>query len=163
MRHSLEAFNFTTFNDTDIFNASAITDDIRSHNGGGLQLRNDVMLENRLENGTDYQSDVEQLFEPTQKTRSSRQSFPTFLHASTREKLVVRCHSAGKFSSARQRWWYIAIANCGSERGLDINYRFKMTNGAPGDFWSEHYSADEMRKSLWNPGESASFISVSFQ
>lgn len=44
------------------------------------------------------------------------------------------------------RWWYIAVSNCGSSKGLDVVYRFKMTNGETGDFWHEHFSADEMCK-----------------
>lgn len=149
MQHSLETFNFTTFNDTDTFNASAITADTKAHNGGGLQMKNDILLENKLENGSDFKKDVEQLFEMTEKTRSARQSFPTFLHGNPREKLIVRCHNAGKFFSARQRWWYIAVSNCGSDKGLDIRYKFRMTNGATGEFWSEHYSADEMCKKIY--------------
>lgn len=146
MQHSLETFNFTTFNDTDTFNASAITDDMKAHNGGGLQMKNDILLENKLENDSNFKKDVEQLFEPTEKIRLARQSFPAFLHGNTREKLIVRCHNAGKFFSARQRWWYIAVSNCGSDKGLNIRYKFRMTNGGPGNFWSEHYSADEMCK-----------------
>lgn len=48
------------------------------------------------------------------------------------------------WSSSIFRWWYIAISNCGSNKGLDVWYKFRMTNGAPGDFWNEHFSADEM-------------------
>lgn len=44
--------------------------------------------------------------------------------------------------------WYIAISNCGSDKGLDVTYRFKMTNGKPGEFWHEHFSADERSKPL---------------
>ncbi|EAA00571.4 AGAP012225-PA, partial [Anopheles gambiae str. PEST] len=60
-------------------------------------------------------------------------------------RLIVSCSNFGSFTSSRERWWYIAIANCdGAGRGLDVKYRFRMTNGPPGDFWHEHFSADEM-------------------
>lgn len=97
----------------------------------------------------------------------------------SRETYTVRCHNAGTFISSRERWWvffggllgflelypsylngscfsprlprwYIAIANCGSDKGLDVTYRFKMTNGNPGEFWHEHFSADERCKSSQN-------------
>lgn len=146
--------NFTGFNETDVFNVSNA---MGTQNGGGLQLNHDIMpFENELENTTAFRIDVEEMFQkldsrrPIRETesRSSRQEqSPLLLRRSTREKLLVHCHNAGTFFSARERWWYIAVSNCGSEKGLDITYRFKMTNGQPGDFWSEHYSADEMRMS----------------
>lgn len=64
----------------------------------------------------------------------------------------MSCRNIGGFTSSRERWWYIAIANCGSQKGLDVRYKFRMTNGPPGDFWHEHFSADEMCKyseKLW--------------
>ncbi|XP_038114011.1 transmembrane protein 145 [Culex quinquefasciatus] len=96
---------------------------------------------NSLENTTDYKIFVEELFHGNQEssnvTRVRRASkFDT--------KLVVSCSNHGTFTSSRQRWWYIAVSNCGSNKGLDIVYRFKMTNGETGDFWHEHFSADEM-------------------
>lgn len=65
---------------------------------------------------------------------------------SEKSKLIVVCHNVGGFTSSRERWWYIAIGNCGSQKGIDIKYKFRMTNGPPGDFWHEHFSADEMCK-----------------
>ncbi|XP_060808908.1 transmembrane protein 145 [Amyelois transitella] len=59
------------------------------------------------------------------------------------EKLVVSCHNSRRFRSARERWWFIAISNCDSSKGLDVRYKFLMTNGPDGDFWHEHFSADE--------------------
>ncbi|XP_037875212.1 uncharacterized protein LOC105842284 [Bombyx mori] len=59
------------------------------------------------------------------------------------EKLIVSCHNSRRFRSARERWWFIAISNCDSSKGLDVSYKFLMTNGASGDFWHEHFSADE--------------------
>ncbi|XP_028172272.1 transmembrane protein 145-like [Ostrinia furnacalis] len=63
-------------------------------------------------------------------------------HAAT-ERLVVSCHNSRRFRSARERWWFIAISNCDSSKGLDVRYKFLMTNGPDGDFWHEHFSADE--------------------
>lgn len=59
------------------------------------------------------------------------------------EKLVISCHNSRRFRSARERWWFIAISNCDSDKGLNIRYKFLMTNGGDGDFWHEHFSADE--------------------
>uniref|UniRef100_A0A182W9B8 Uncharacterized protein n=1 Tax=Anopheles minimus TaxID=112268 RepID=A0A182W9B8_9DIPT len=111
---------------------------------------------NLLENSTDYRLLVEQLFpgvdangEPadhrgfssTNGTRL-RRAAPTGKYET---RLIVSCSNFGSFTSSRERWWYIAIANCdGAGKGLDVKYRFRMTNGPPGDFWHEHFSADEM-------------------
>lgn len=85
-----------------------------------------------------------------------------------RERLVVSCHNSRRFRSARERWWFIAISNCNSPKvhptilnliwlfiagvisdllqGLDVRYKFLMTNGPDGDFWHKHFSADEFCK-----------------
>ncbi|XP_073978128.1 transmembrane protein 145-like isoform X2 [Rhodnius prolixus] len=57
--------------------------------------------------------------------------------------VTLRCHQARRFHSSRERWWFLAISNCNSTKGLNIRYRFLMTNGPPGDYWHEHFSADE--------------------
>ncbi|XP_058065415.1 transmembrane protein 145-like [Anopheles bellator] len=96
---------------------------------------------NLLENSTDFRSLVEQLFPDPGADRRRR------VRESSRyeTRLIVSCSNFGSFTSSRERWWYIAIANCdGGGRGLDVKYRFRMTNGPPGDFWHEHFSADEM-------------------
>lgn len=141
------------FNDTEVFNATAGS----RRNGGGLYYKHDMGLENELENTTAYKTDVEELFEPKKKSerldyeessgddRQRRSNVP-FQFRKTRETYIVRCHNAGTFISSRERWWFIAIANCGNNKGLDVKYRFKMTNGKSGDFWTEHFSADERRK-----------------
>uniref|UniRef100_A0A182KEC1 Uncharacterized protein n=1 Tax=Anopheles christyi TaxID=43041 RepID=A0A182KEC1_9DIPT len=111
---------------------------------------------NLLENSTDYRLLVEQLF-PQEEADSRDQSQQDVPHpngtrlrraAATGKfetRLIVSCSNFGSFTSSRERWWYIAIANCdGAGKGLDVKYRFRMTNGPPGDFWHEHFSADEM-------------------
>lgn len=106
--------------------------------------------DNNLENTTEYRNDVEEMFEDPHENsnRTKRQAYPQY----ERKTLLVSCHNAGGFTSARQRWWYIAIANCGSNKGMDVRFKFKMTNGASGDFWHEHFSADEMCKLLFSDG-----------
>uniref|UniRef100_A0A182NPE1 Uncharacterized protein n=1 Tax=Anopheles dirus TaxID=7168 RepID=A0A182NPE1_9DIPT len=110
---------------------------------------------NLLENSTDYRLLVEQLFpagdavdEQAQDVRSSNRSRVRRAAAPSARyetRLIVSCSNFGSFTSSRERWWYIAIANCdGAGKGLDVKYRFRMTNGPPGDFWHEHFSADEM-------------------
>nr|XP_018918089.1 PREDICTED: transmembrane protein 145-like [Bemisia tabaci] len=55
----------------------------------------------------------------------------------------ISCHNARRFRSARPRWWFIAISNCNSTKGLNVRYKFLMTNGPPDDLFHEHFSADE--------------------
>lgn len=133
----------------DVFNSS------RYFENGGSSL-----LTNRLENGTGFLSDVEELFPGQSRMELDGSAAPPNEHVRLRRSLplplnfkregrgtfVVKCHSAGGFTSSRERWWYIAIANCGSGIGLNVTYEFKLKNGPAGDFWHEHFSADEMRK-----------------
>ena len=88
------------------------------------------------------------MFENDNLNRTKRQALPRFFEQSKKQTIIVSCHNTGTFTSARQRWWYIALANCGSSKGIDVKFKFKMTNGQPGDFWHEHFSADEMCKFL---------------
>lgn len=165
--------NFSMFNESEVFNASAFFD-LSIVDRYPIVFQHDEGFENELENTTDFKQDVEELFtvmntadaeqmdkhkriedndgdadtdidgmEQQQRARRSDR-LHSGLFPPTRESIRVKCHNAGKFFSSRERWWYIAIANCGSEKGLDVTYRFKMTNGGPGDFWHEHFSADEM-------------------
>ncbi|XP_017786554.1 PREDICTED: transmembrane protein 145-like [Nicrophorus vespilloides] len=56
---------------------------------------------------------------------------------------TIMCRNSRRFRSARERWWFIAISNCNASKGIHIKYRILMTNGPPGDYWHEHFSADE--------------------
>ncbi|GJQ75325.1 hypothetical protein Trydic_g23508 [Trypoxylus dichotomus] len=56
---------------------------------------------------------------------------------------TIACHNARKFRSSRERWWFVAVSNCNGSKGIHIKYRILMTNGLPGDYWHEHFSADE--------------------
>lgn len=119
--------------------------DIENFNSTGSDFKTLVFdqnsEDNNLENTTEYRIDVEEMFEGSNRTKREIRNYER-----ERRQLIVSCHNTGGFTSARQRWWYIAIANCGSNKGIDVRYRFKMTNGPPGDFWHEHFSADEMCK-----------------
>lgn len=131
--------------DADVFNATA--DEFfllaRDNNDG-------LLNGNRLENDTSFKDEVEELFSEssTENNVRVRRSVPLLGRENT-GTIIVSCSNAGGFTSVRERWWYIAVASCGSDKGIDIKYRFRMTNGPPGDFWHEHFSADEMCKSLF--------------
>lgn len=57
---------------------------------------------------------------------------------------TLHCTGNRTFFSARERWWFIAIANCDSQHGLSLTrYRFRLTNGRPDNLWLYHFSADE--------------------
>ncbi|CAL4114637.1 unnamed protein product, partial [Meganyctiphanes norvegica] len=57
------------------------------------------------------------------------------------EEGMYHCKGSRSFRSARERWWFIAVSNCDSTKGLQLKYTLKMTNGE--DFWYRHFSADE--------------------
>lgn len=52
------------------------------------------------------------------------------------------CGGRRSFVSIRARWWYIAVSNCKTTKGLKMRYHMELTNGE--SFWSRHFSADEM-------------------
>lgn len=148
---SIEMFNFTghEFNETDdTFNGSRKM----ARDGGSVQFSHDVVYENGLENSTEFRNDVEELFEPSTSGSGDNKRVrrhigpPMFSKPEGRGTIIVSCSNIGGFTSSRERWWYIAVSNCGSGKGIDISYQFRMTNGAPGDFWHEHFSADEMSR-----------------
>ena len=56
---------------------------------------------------------------------------------------VLRCTGKRTFNTIRDRYWYIVISNCDSTKGLNIRYKFKMTNGKKSDIFSHHFSADQ--------------------
>lgn len=128
--------------EADVFNATA--DEFfllaRDNNDG-------LLNGNWLENDTSFKDEVEELFSEssTENNVRVRRSVPLLGRENT-GTIIVSCSNAGGFTSVRERWWYIAVGNCGSDKGIDIKYRFRMTNGPPGDFWHEHFSADEMCK-----------------
>ncbi|RUS82814.1 hypothetical protein EGW08_009434 [Elysia chlorotica] len=55
------------------------------------------------------------------------------------------CAGTRRFRSSRERWWYIAVARCGSPKdrvtGLYIEYKIHMTNGD--DYLHQEFSVDE--------------------
>ena len=61
----------------------------------------------------------------------------------TEEQNEVRCMSYREFRSSRPRWWFIALSDCHSDTGLNITYWISLTNAEAGNFWREHFSADE--------------------
>uniref|UniRef100_A0A6P7GNK5 Transmembrane protein 145-like n=1 Tax=Diabrotica virgifera virgifera TaxID=50390 RepID=A0A6P7GNK5_DIAVI len=79
-----------------------------------------------------------------QKSVIKKRSVHTFYNNMyIRKGRTVTCHNARRFKSSRERWWFVAISNCNGTKGIDIRYRILMTNGPPGDYWHEHFSADE--------------------
>jgi hypothetical protein len=66
--------------------------------------------DNNIENSTDFKLDVEELFDKndSSENRTKRQIF-TRSYEDRKQTIYVSCHNAGGFTSARQRWWYIAL------------------------------------------------------
>ncbi|KAI1296606.1 Transmembrane protein [Halotydeus destructor] len=62
----------------------------------------------------------------------------------TSSTVMVECDYHRYFESARERWWFIAVSNCASRKGLRLKYRFEMTNDR--EPWTKHFSADEFCK-----------------
>ena len=53
----------------------------------------------------------------------------------------IQCESERYFVSRRDRWWFVALANCQSQKGLRlVDFRFEFLNG---DSYLRHFSADE--------------------
>ncbi|GFY37018.1 transmembrane protein 145, partial [Trichonephila inaurata madagascariensis] len=55
----------------------------------------------------------------------------------------LHCHSRRTFQSRRERWWFIAISNCDSKKGLYLRYRITMINDEH-NLWFKHFSADQL-------------------
>uniref|UniRef100_A0A0M3HMK4 GpcrRhopsn4 domain-containing protein n=1 Tax=Ascaris lumbricoides TaxID=6252 RepID=A0A0M3HMK4_ASCLU len=54
-----------------------------------------------------------------------------------------RCEGNRRFISQRSRWWFLALGNCNSTKGLYLEYDITMTNGDPSEIWFYQLSADE--------------------
>lgn len=157
---SSTTFGLENFTEVDIDDYNATTPDLKT------MIYDQETQNNDLENSTDFRSDVEEMFDDpntSNANRTKRQAFPRLFDTERKQTIYVSCHNAGGFTSARQRWWYIALANCGSNKGMEVRFKFRMTNGAPGDFWHEHFSADEMCKLSFDVSRSSYLTQVSFK
>ncbi|XP_013143708.1 PREDICTED: transmembrane protein 145-like [Papilio polytes] len=101
----------------------------------------EILFDNTNSSGRKIKRSTMELYERYKRRRLS--SVGEGGASTGRERLVVSCHNSRRFRSARERWWFIAISNCNSPKGLDVRYKFLMTNGPDGDFWHKHFSADE--------------------
>lgn len=61
-------------------------------------------------------------------------------------RIIIECRSNRTFASTRERWWFIAISNCDSKKGLRLKYRITMTNDQSPGSWIKHFSADQLCK-----------------
>ncbi|XP_076310961.1 transmembrane protein 145-like isoform X2 [Tachypleus tridentatus] len=57
-------------------------------------------------------------------------------------KSMYHCSRYRIFESVRPRWWFIAVSNCNSSKGVKLKYHFVMTNDEK-NYWFKHFSADE--------------------
>ncbi|CAH0699539.1 unnamed protein product [Spodoptera exigua] len=146
--------NFTTMTPED-----ELWESIAPGNGshfGNLKDDVEILFENGNRSGHKIKRSLD-LYERYRRRRLNAEP-KALASQSEKEHLVVSCHNSRRFRSARERWWFIAISNCESNKarwsmiiiptincfqGLDIRYKFLMTNGPDGDFWHEHFSADE--------------------
>ncbi|XP_077985071.1 transmembrane protein 145-like [Glandiceps talaboti] len=62
-------------------------------------------------------------------------------HGGELVKSIIHCQGHTELLSNRERWWYIVLANCDSDSGIDVDYKLTMTNGD--SLWDKHFSADE--------------------
>lgn len=56
---------------------------------------------------------------------------------------MIECYGSRAFLSRRERWWFIAVSNCDSLKGLRLKYRIIMTNDNVTS-WNRHFSADQL-------------------
>lgn len=62
----------------------------------------------------------------------------------------LECNYIAEFKTSRERWWFLAAANCDSSKGLDLYYNLTLLNNR--SYWLRHFSADEYGKSAhWPP------------
>jgi hypothetical protein len=81
--------------------------------------------ENNMENNTSYfRSEVEEMFDEldpqNSSSRTKRQTLSRIFEPERKQLFYISCHNAGGFTSVRPRWWYIALASCGSKKGMDV-------------------------------------------
>ncbi|XP_047542549.1 transmembrane protein 145-like [Vanessa atalanta] len=105
----------------------------------------EIMFEHTSNTGQKIKRSTFELYERYRRRRLYSESNQNELSSSNGKtvKFIVSCHNSRRFRSARERWWFIGISNCDNPKGLDVRYKFLMTNGPSGDFWHEHFSADE--------------------
>lgn len=77
-----------------------------------------------------------------ERERSSESNDSTSLVPSGTSSVWTVCESAREFESSRERWWYIAVSNCDTKKGLRLKYSLEMTND--GGSWLRHFSADQL-------------------
>lgn len=73
---------------------------------------------------------------------SSSSSNNSSLTSLTKSVKWTICESRTEFESMRERWWFIAVSNCDSKKGLRLKYKFELTNEG-GNSWLRHFSADQ--------------------
>ena len=86
---------------------------------------------------------------PDSMLSNSSMSVPPNLNtnrAQDKPTTVIFCKSNRTFASQRERWWYIALSNCDSKKGLRLKYRIVMTNDQAHGSWIKHFSADQLCK-----------------
>ncbi|XP_077985454.1 transmembrane protein 145-like isoform X2 [Glandiceps talaboti] len=54
---------------------------------------------------------------------------------------IYDCKGGRSFKSVRERWWYIAVSNCLTDKGLILRHDMSLTNGET--YWTEQFSCDE--------------------
>lgn len=72
---------------------------------------------------------------------------------------IIECYGSRAFLSRRERWWFIAVSNCDSSKGLRLKYRITMTNDNVTS-WNRHFSADQLCKCVFSCVSHVSLIVV---
>ncbi|RVE54407.1 hypothetical protein evm_000892 [Chilo suppressalis] len=137
--------NFTTITpDDDVDLWESIGPERNDTQFGNLNLKDvEILFENHVNGTNKIKRSTSELYERFRRRRLNSASASHASKSDNTERMLVICHNSRRFRSARERWWFIAISNCDSTKGLDVKYKFLMTNGPEGDFWHEHFSADE--------------------
>ncbi|KAG5900075.1 hypothetical protein JTB14_016047 [Gonioctena quinquepunctata] len=105
----------------------------------------EISTEPPLSSSLQYDSTTPMMSDSSEKHPIKKRSLPNYGYkrGNIRRGRTVTCHNSRRFRSSRERWWFIAISNCNGSKGINIKYKILMTNGPPGDYWHEHFSADE--------------------